>query len=274
MVGGSHYYLRMRARSYCFTSFLDGLEYDESAIRYIIWGREACPDTDRAHLQGYVEFTRGVSLSSAKRLLGDPAVHLEARKGTAAQAVTYCKKDGDYIEWGEPSKQGRRSDIELVRELVGRGEGMRAVLAEASNYQTLSIAKVALTYLEVGRSSAPKVAWFYGATGTGKTRCVVEEAGDPTDVWWANGGLRWFDGYDAHRVAVLDDFRPEWCKLSFLLRLLDRYTMRVEVKGGMRSWLPDEIYITCPKHPGECYLDAGEDIDQLLRRVTVIKEFV
>ncbi len=102
---------------------------------------------------------------------------------------------------------------------------------------------------------------------------VSESIDSVGDTWWANGGLRWFDGYDGHECAILDDFRPEWCKLSFLLRILDRYPMAVEVKGGMRQWKPKTIYITCPKHPEECYLDAGEDIKQLIRRITTIKEF-
>lgn len=80
-------------------------------------------------------------------------------------------------------------------------------------------------------------------------------------------------GYDAHPCVILDDFRPEWCKLSFLLRLLDRYAMRVPFKGGFRQWKPVKIWITCPKHPEECYLESAEDNAQLIRRLTVIKEF-
>lgn len=93
------------------------------------------------------------------------------------------------------------------------------------------------------------------------------------DVWWTNGGLKWFDGYDAHACVILDDFRPEWCKLSFLLRLLDRYKLSVPFKGGFRAWKPTNIWITCPKHPSECYLDAAEDNEQLIRRISIIKEF-
>lgn len=85
--------------------------------------------------------------------------------------------------------------------------------------------------------------------------------------------MKWFDGYDAHKVVIFDDFRPDWCKLPFLLRLLDRYSMRVAVKGGFRAWVPTVIYITCPQPPDNCYLDSPEEIAQLLRRVTVVKEF-
>ena len=129
----------------------------------------------------------------------------------------------------------------------------------------------------LGHVSAPTVYWYHGATGTGKTKrayeVALELADGDGDIWWANGSLKWFDGYDGHSVAILDDFRPDWAKLWFMLRLLDRYPMRVEVKGGFRQWVADHIFITCPKPPEECYLEAGEDIDQLLRRVTIVKEF-
>lgn len=273
-----------RSRSYCFTSFKDTVLYDGDSINYICWGRETCPDTGKPHLQGYVEFPRGVTLSRAKAILRDPVVHLERRKGSQKQAIDYCRKDcnGDqshlFFEFGERKQQGARRDIDLVRDIVKGGGGMRKILDEAVNYQTLCIAKVALTYMEVGRDEPPEVFWYWGATGTGKTRAVVDGT-DPSELWFCNGpsakgGKLWFDGYDAHPVAILDDFRPTWCGLSFLLRLLDRYRMKVEVKGGYRSWRPSKIYVTCPKPPSECYLEAGEDIAQLERRISVIKEFV
>ncbi len=61
-------------------------------------------------------------------------------------------------------------------------------------------------------------------------------------------------------------------KFQYLLKLLDRYPFRVEVKGGFRQFRSDLIIITCPKPPEECYMEAGEDIDQLLRRIDTIEE--
>lgn len=89
------------------------------------------------------------------------------------------------------------------------------------------------------------------------------------------GGLRWFDGYDAHKAVILDDFRPAWCKLHVLLRLLDRYAMRVEVKGSTRQWKPESIWVTAPKPPTEYFAEwEGEDLSQLARRIHEIRECV
>lgn len=89
------------------------------------------------------------------------------------------------------------------------------------------------------------------------------------------GGLQWFDGYDGHKAVLLDDFRPSWCKLHVLLRLLDRYDMRVPVKGGFRQWKPECIWVTAPKPPEEYFAEwEGEDLAQLTRRIDVIREVV
>jgi hypothetical protein len=48
--------------------------------------------------------------------------------------------------------------------------------------------------------------------------------------------------------------------------------MTVQVKGGMRQFVADTIYITSPKHPDEWYKDDGSDkLNQLKRRITTIE---
>lgn len=118
-----------------------------------------------------------------------------------------------------------------------------------------------------------------GPTGTGKSRAAhTEAAAGDTPVYRAigpsaRGGRWWWDGYDGHERVIIDDFRPGWCGLSFLLNLLDRFGMRVECKGGSRSFRGTQIWITCPKHPESCYVESGEDVQQLVRRITEIREF-
>lgn len=73
---------------------------------------------------------------------------------------------------------------------------------------------------------------------------------------------------------VIDDFRADFCKFHVLLRLLDKYPYVVEVKGGSRQWLAEEIFITAPMHPRDAYAHrSDEDIKQLLRRITTITHF-
>lgn len=271
-----------RSRSYCFTSFLDHAHYqargcEGDGVVYICWGEEVSPTTGRKHLQGFVQFAESVSLKTAKRRLEDDGLHLEQRRGSVKSAIEYCEKDGVFHEFGERPKQGKRSDIESVRELIAEGKGMRAIIDSGVSYQGLRYGEKVLTYTEPPRDWVTEVLWYWGKTGTGKSRAASAEATERYGVdqtWWSAGGLKWFDGYDGHQAMIIDDFRSEMAKLPFMLRLLDRHGMRIEFKGGYRQLRAKTIWITCPRPPQDCYEDAGEDIDQLLRRVTTIKEFV
>ncbi|AXQ66125.1 MAG: helicase [Cressdnaviricota sp.] len=111
-----------------------------------------------------------------------------------------------------------------------------------------------------------------GPTGIGKTRCAFEfgHLVSSEGVWISAGSLRWFDGYDGQRVAIFDDIRTKHTSFDMLLRLLDRYPLRVEFKGGFVDWNPSFIIITAPLGPRAMWnLRRDEDLDQLVRRVTI-----
>lgn len=95
---------------------------------YIVVGREL-GEEHTPHLQGYIHFKDAISFRQCKRLLGDRA-HIEKSQGTAAENRTYCTKDGDYFECGIMPEQGKRRDIDLVRELVKDGKPMRDIADE------------------------------------------------------------------------------------------------------------------------------------------------
>lgn len=122
----------------------------------------------------------------------------------------------------------------------------------------------------------PRVTWLWGSTGSGKTRYAVEQAeSQGKDYWISGSGLKWFDGYYDQPIAIFDDFRKSHCTFHYLLRLLDRYKIIVEVKGGSVYFNPEQIFITAPQEPREMfkYVDMQgntverEDIGQLMRRI-------
>lgn len=102
-------------RHFCFTSYEDELPKELLAgFSYIVFQRERCPTTGRDHWQGYAECTTKLKLCTIKRRLGDPAIHVERRKGTPEEASDYCKKDEsraesyDFFEAGTCSKSRKR----------------------------------------------------------------------------------------------------------------------------------------------------------------------
>jgi len=103
------------------------------SIKYLVFGKEIS-ESGTPHLQGYIEFHNSTAFTRAKTFISSRA-HLEKRKGTPTEAAAYCKKDGDFMEFGAaPVGQGVRTDIEKIRSVAREG-GMRAVVDVADSFQ-------------------------------------------------------------------------------------------------------------------------------------------
>lgn len=187
------------------------------------------------------------------------------------------------FEWGVPPSQGKRKDIDVVRDVLASGGGMRQVASSASSYQSLRCAEVLLKYFEAKRDFPPECFWFHGATATGKTRRAFDmfaeyqsrlEWSADEEPWISGKNLQWWEGYDANKFVIVDDFRKDFCTFHELLRILDRYPYRVMTKGGSRQLLARVIVITCPWKPEVLFnTRSDEDIGQLLRRITSVELF-
>lgn len=72
---------------------------DDGRVKYYVVGLETCPTTQKKHLQAYIYYTNARTFSAVKK--DYPDAHIEARKAPdAIQAADYCKKEGDYEEYG------------------------------------------------------------------------------------------------------------------------------------------------------------------------------
>jgi len=273
-----------RTRGFPFTdyardeSFLLGLPYS-----YLCWGEEVCPDTGRDHWQGYIYFKDAKTNRAAAKVM--EGRHIEEQLGTIDQAISYCK--GDYTckktgkykplnavfkEFGERPKQGKRTDINNVLEKIQKGNcTMRDIVTTATSFQSIRMAEIQLKYFEPPRNWETKVYWFYGKSGTGKTKKAYEMCKDPYVCMESN---KWWEGYDAHEEVIIDDYRPEFCPFSTLLKILDRYGCRVECKGGSRQLRAKTIIITTPKSPQDTWMHCREEeLYQLTRRITKVTCF-
>lgn len=219
------------------------------------------------HLQGYIRFKNPRVMPKINK-----RIHWEVARGTDQQASEYCKKDGDYFEWGTISEgQGKRKDLEKIYEKLKQGKRMMDFIDDEPNLQQIRIIEHWVPKLEGKRNWMPNVWWYYGPTGTGKSREAMEMF---PNAWWSGAGWpKWWQGYEGEEDIVLDDIRANQIKLQDLLRILDRYPYTVEVKGGSRQLLAKNIVITCPVHPRDFYMVTEEKIEQLLRRILEIRKF-
>lgn len=85
---------------------------EDANVKYLVCGREVAPTTGTPHIQGFIILHESARFRAVKRLVGERA-HIERARGTSVRCAEYCKKDGDFDEYGEfPGRQGARSDLD------------------------------------------------------------------------------------------------------------------------------------------------------------------
>lgn len=223
------------------------IDADDNAgnFSYIVFGYEVGDETSTPHLQGYCELHRKLRMRGVAALPGFSRARLAVRNGTAAQAATYCKKEGIFFDGGRISQgQGHRSDLDEIREMIVAGS-TDVQLAEANFPQWVIHRRSFEAYRNLitdPRNWETKVYVLVGDTGTGKSR-VVHSASN--NLWCASDCEgRWFDGYCGQEDVLFDDFDGVGATIAVFLKLCDRYPMQVPIKGGFVNWRPRRIFFT------------------------------
>lgn len=279
---------------------LPAVDLDQSRldqVNYFLVTEEVCPNTGKLHGQGYIQMKQPKSIKAMVDFL-KVGPHIEGAKGDATVNVSYCKKGANYtgnwqkdganhpsygdglkilVEEGTVSYAGKRNDCDAVVEAIKSGKKAREIADEMGDAYLKwgkNITAMCNMLIQPRNHNKPKeVHVFYGTTGTGKTRKAVT---DFPDAYLMGGEMgKWFDGYEGESTVIFDEYRAQFT-FGHLLRLLDRYAMRVEFKGGSCEFVADMIIITCPEHPETWYKSLDErdgKMAQLRRRITKIWEF-
>lgn len=215
-------------------------------LSYLVYGKELAPSTGTPHLQGYFEGSARVRGSVLRGTTGFARAWLQPARGTQKQCIDYCKKDGDWKEWGEPRAQGQRTDLAAIQEEIDGGATEEEIAGDYFGRWCIYRRSFGrYRQLKRGRkrdSSVPvEVYYIYGDTGTGKTRLVYDMF---PDCYRHAGSDKFFDGYSNQEVALFDDAQPDMFTVSKWLQVLDRYPLQVEVKGSIVDWTPITVILT------------------------------
>jgi len=230
-------------------------------------GEEGTP-----HMQGAFTCTQNRSLKWLKEKF--PRAHLEKARAPFEASLEYCTKEDPAAFVMNNSKQGERNDLEEVYKLLKAGTTMSGVMDTEPSYQAICVAEKWMKYKGVKRPhGAREVLWFWGATGSGKSRKAYEIDPDLHMIQCTGAKERvWFDGYTDQKTILLDDLRPHQIDFAKLLRLCDRYTVQEQTKGGFLWGNYDRVIITSALPP-TLWTTDGTDIGQLIRRITVTETF-
>lgn len=260
-----------KPRAWCFTlnSRVDEwavpTEAQAGGLRYCVFQIESGEQGHR-HIQGYIELTKPMRMAQVKTLMDLNEAHFEPRRGTRDQARDYCMKtdtrvDGPW-EFGEfqSGGQGKRNDLVEIAAKIQAGAPLSNIVDEHPAQFIRYHRGLAVMHFEYNRRTASKrmrdltVTVLTGDTGVGKTHSVYEWAAtNNKELYKLDAGNRvWWDGYMGEDVLLIDDFYG-WIKYGFLLNVLDKYPLRLEVKGGFTWANWTYVFITSNAHPQDWY---------------------
>lgn len=227
-----------KATHWCFTlnNYTD-LDIARCAVffaehcKYLVYGKEVGL-TGTPHLQGYFCLTNQKTLVALKKIF--PTAHFEVKRGTVAEAATYCKKEGDYTEFGNlPEERGVRGGIVNADRWVNAKESaikgdFDSIDAEIFIRYYGSIKKIAddkklrepvstLDWIK------PPNLWIYGKTGVGKSKKARDSS---VDLYLKNRN-KWWDGYSNEEDVLIDDFGTSDAWMGdYLKTWSDRYPFK------------------------------------------------
>lgn len=265
-----------KSRDWCFTinnpdlnDELELLNLQDNS-NYLIYGREL-GENGTPHYQGFVRFKHPVTMQRVKNLLS--RAHLETRKGTPQQAADYCKKDGDYREFGEAPISKTNDKKKMWKDIIEWAETgeIDKIKDEYPHAYFLHYRKIQdLRQRSLGILTGEfENEWWYGKTGTGKSRRLWELYPDH----YGKALNKWWDGYNDEDVVAIEEMTPDagsWMG-HFLKIWADRYPFSPEIKGGtLKKIRPKKIIVLSNYSLQECFLKE-QDILPLKRRFKVIE---
>ncbi|AUM61689.1 Rep [uncultured virus] len=266
-------------------------QFDSTKMKYLCFEQETCPTTGKQHWQGFVGFKNQIRMNSVIKNL-DCTTHpyVAIMRGSLKDNEKYCSKEKGFTKFGNLPEQGKRTDILTVSQMVRDGlsdrdiintivsvdtpEGPKSIdYGEKWRHNYKGIQALRHTIHEQKRNWVMDVRIYWGEPETGKTSAVYDEFKEE-DVYAKPPGKYW-DHYAGEPVVLIDDFDPlncYDCVYDYYLRLLDRYKMLIEYKGGMMQFYSKTIIITSNFDPATWFTEK-KNRAAFFRRVTQIRHF-
>lgn len=218
--------------------------------------------------------------------------HIEEMRGTPVQAWEYCEKEGKFSTYGpKPEGQGKRKDIDMVRDKILNQNLTMAQVVEDLDFQSFQAMKMAKFMEEHrGPSERGEVSnlCIVGDSGAGKSTFARTYLG--ANAYWKNNGKWWNFYHRKYKTIIWDDFDPSCTTQEELLKLMQPFPHTVEGKGVMYHMAAENFVFTSISMPWTWFprkpqvpllrrLDAiiivnGSDVDLFQTRRTLSNYFI
>lgn len=251
----------------------DRLACETFSGRYIVWGEER-GESGTLHYQGMCSYDHPQRFGRVQRDF--PRAHIEVMRGSFAQAVAYCKKDGVYTEKGVPLQSQGKAGAEASAERWKRArkcaeEGKFDDIPDDIYVRCFSSLKrmrtEKLQSAPVASSDETTGVLYWGPSGIGKSRTARQQYPNA----YIKNCNKWWDGYDNQEVVIMDDLDPDLAKaLAHHLKIwTDHYPFTAEVKGGSIFIRPKIFLITSQYSLDQLFLD-NHTLEAMKRRCRVV----
>ncbi len=238
-------------------------------LAYMVYGKET-GDSGTPHIQGYCVFKKRKRLTALVKLL--PRAHWSSKypKATSEQNVVYCKKEGDFVEYGTcPLNLSQRNKRKWSDAFALAKEGKLNEIEKGMLVRYYH----AFKRIEQDNPAVPeelsshKNYWFVAPTGYGKSTYARRRF----PSFYDKAPNKWFVGYKGQETLLLDDFGPKECQYLgwYMKRWADLYAFPMETKGGGHVIRPKHIIVTSQHTIEECFPD-DLTCQAIKRRFTVV----
>ena len=225
-------------------------------------GKEGTP-----HIQGFIRFKNGKTMSAVKKWAGTDRLHLEVCRSQDYTNWMYVGKgsqtkdewdehgvDGDhygddvdiiYEKGEEPAPSGATDPWSDIMLMVQRGESTLSIIAKYPGIAIRCQTAIEKYRLEWDRQTAEwrdvEVVYLTGPTGTGKTRQVMEKYGY-ANVYRATDKKHPFETYNGQDVLVFEEFRSSY-RIEDMLNWLDGYPVELPARYANKLAQFTKVYI-------------------------------
>lgn len=276
-----------KARNYVFTvSFptaevTDLLQSDfPSWVTYCVWQLE-CGEAGTMHFQGYLECLGQQTMTRLHSVPGLETAHFEVRRASQERAIQYAKKEDTRVdgpwEFGEPKKQGERSDLLEVKEKLDKKIPLKQVHEE--HFGTMiRYGKALKEYkrtITKPRDFKSKVFLFIGPPGKGKStlmKLLAAKIGSFYKAPMPKGSGQYYDDYDGQDVLILDEFDGSRMRPTEFNDICDEHECVLTVHGGAGHQMVSKfIFIGTNYLPCKWWKNRNPaQVRQTMRRIDVI----
>lgn len=268
------------SRRFCFTNYEIGLKPCENVCSYYLYSIETCPDTGRLHQQGYLEThkkTTRLAAGLATHLFGFVGPSVLVCDGSQSQNIIYCTKEAgaEIFEFGTKMVQGARNDLNAVKDMIDNGASLIEIME--THFETyvkyargIKEAKAMSIMKKIPLEREMEVIVFWGHSGTGKSHRAFHYS--PSFYSWEQ--TKFWEGYDGETTLIIDEFDDNAIAYQTLLKILQGWPLRLDIKGAHACANFKTVILTCEKDPflWYPYIHPANKWG-LVRRITRIEHF-